>query len=159
VLAKGGLKMQALPPDPEEATRRAVNVSASGGPGGVMLDFGYGASFSLANSKFEVKKVTLADFAQALTRFADRPVLDMTSSPGRFDFTVDLTPEDYRAILIRSAVNAGVTLPPEALRMLDGFSGESSFLALQSVGLKLESRKAPLEVLIVDSVSKTPTEN
>jgi uncharacterized protein (TIGR03435 family) len=157
--AKGGLKMQPLPPDPEEANRRAVDVTASGGAGGVNLSFGNGASFSLAGGKFDITRLTMEDFAQALTRFADRPVIDMTNSPARYTFTVDLTPEDYRAILIRSAVNAGVTLPPEALRALEGFTGESTFIALQTVGLKLESRKAPLPVVIIDSISKSPTEN
>ena len=53
-------------------------------------------------------------------------------------------------------VNEGLS---QALQLLDGVSGETMFAALQSVGLKLESRKAPLEVLIVDSVAKAPTEN
>jgi uncharacterized protein (TIGR03435 family) len=30
---------------------------------------------------------------------------------------------------------------------------------LQAMGLKLESRRAPLEVLVIDSVSKTPIAN
>jgi uncharacterized protein (TIGR03435 family) len=42
---------------------------------------------------------------------------------------------------------------------LQGASDESIFKCLQTVGLKLEQRKAPLEVLIVDSASKTPTDN
>ncbi len=99
------------------------------------------------------------EFADSLGRFADRPVVNMTEAQGKYDFTVEMAPEDYRAILIRSAVNAGVTLPPEALRLLEGFSGESTFLALQTVGLKLESRKSPLDFLVIDSVAKTPTEN
>jgi uncharacterized protein (TIGR03435 family) len=158
VVAKGGLKMQPLPPDPDEATR-AFDMTATGGPGGVTLNFGNGALFALANSKFDIKKLTIAEFAEALTRFADRPVVDMTNAPGRYNFAVEMTLEVYRAILERSAVNAGVTLPPEALRAIEGFSGESTFLALQTVGLKLESRKAPLPVLVIDSVAKTPTEN
>jgi uncharacterized protein (TIGR03435 family) len=31
--------------------------------------------------------------------------------------------------------------------------------AVQSLGLKLESRKAPVEQFIVDHIEKTPTEN
>jgi uncharacterized protein (TIGR03435 family) len=151
--------MQPLPPDPDEATRRAVDVTASGGAAGVTLNFGHGSSFALAAGKFDIQKLRMEDFAEALTRFADRPVIDMTNSPGRYTFTVEMTPEDYRAILIRSAVNAGVTLPPEALRGLEGFSGESTFMALQTVGLKLESRKAPLPVVIIDSIAKNPTDN
>jgi uncharacterized protein (TIGR03435 family) len=36
---------------------------------------------------------------------------------------------------------------------------EGLFAALEKVGLKLESRKAPIEVLVVDKMEKMPTEN
>jgi uncharacterized protein (TIGR03435 family) len=63
------------------------------------------------------------------------------------------------AMLIRSAIAAGVVLPPEALRALSGSSGDSLMNALDRLGLKLEPRKAPLEVLVVDRMEKAPTEN
>ena len=62
-------------------------------------------------------------------------------------------------MLIRSAVVAGVVLPPELLRMLDGSSPASLFDSLQKTGLRLEPRKAPLDVLVIDGALKTPTEN
>jgi uncharacterized protein (TIGR03435 family) len=37
--------------------------------------------------------------------------------------------------------------------------GPTIFDAIQDLGLKLEPRKAPVEVLVVDHVNKTPTEN
>jgi uncharacterized protein (TIGR03435 family) len=157
--AKGGLKIKPLPPDPEDANRHAFDMTASGSAAGVNIDFGGGSSLSLTPGKFQVKKLSLTQFCDALSRFADRPVVDMTEAPGLYDFSVDLTPEDYRALLIRSAINAGVSLPPEAMRALEGVSGDSLFLSLQSAGLKMETRKAPLDVLVVDSISKTPTEN
>jgi len=98
-------------------------------------------------------------FADTLARFVDRPVVDFTDLKGTYDFTVSFTPEDFRAMMIRAAINAGVTLPPEALRLLEGVSDEGLFAAVQTLGLKLESRKAPLEVLVIDSIRKTPTEN
>jgi uncharacterized protein (TIGR03435 family) len=160
VVAKGGLKLTALPPDPEDSQpNRATDVTASGGAGGVTVNYGKGSSFSLANNKFQIKKLSFAEFAASLSRFADRMVVDMTNTPGKYDFEVEMTPEDYRGMLIRSAINAGVTLPPQALQLLEGVSGESFFMALQTIGLKVESRKAPLEVLVVDKVTKAPTEN
>jgi uncharacterized protein (TIGR03435 family) len=101
----------------------------------------------------------MASFVDTLGRFLDRPVVDATGLTGNYDFELAFTPEDYRAMQIRSAIAAGVVLPPEALRLLEGGSGDSLFSAIQTIGLKLESRKAPLEVLVVDSVRKTPTEN
>jgi uncharacterized protein (TIGR03435 family) len=40
-----------------------------------------------------------------------------------------------------------------------GAGGTSLTDAVQSMGLKLESRKAMVEQLIVDSIEKAPTEN
>ena len=101
----------------------------------------------------------MAQLADSFGRFVERPVVDMTELKGTYDLTLEFTPEDYRALLIRMALSAGVNLPPEALRLLEGASDESLFKGLQTVGLKLESRKAPLEVLVIDSATKTPIEN
>jgi uncharacterized protein (TIGR03435 family) len=38
-------------------------------------------------------------------------------------------------------------------------SGGSLFAAIQQLGLKMEPRKAPLEMVVVDHLEKTPTEN
>ena len=63
-------------------------------------------------------------------------------------------------MLIRSAVVAGVILPPEVLRILDGASSPASlFDGIEKLGLRLESRKAPLDLLVIDGALKTPTEN
>jgi uncharacterized protein (TIGR03435 family) len=69
------------------------------------------------------------------------------------------TQEDFNAMMIRSAITAGVNLPPEALKALQYSSGDSLLGALEKVGLKLETRKAPLEVLVIDHVLRVPTEN
>jgi len=62
-----------------------------------------------------------------------RPVVDKTGLDGAFDFTLDWTTEP---------------------------DGVSIFVALQEqLGLKLEARKGPVELLIVDHVEKTPTDN
>ena len=61
--------------------------------------------------------------------------------------------------MVRSGVNAGVSLPPQALRLLDGANTDPLSSPLRDVGPTLESRRAPLELVVVDAVSKTPTEN
>jgi uncharacterized protein (TIGR03435 family) len=162
VVAKGGLKMKEAPADPQtegtDASKAPVDVKATGGPNGTSIDLGKGSTYTFGNNKFVATKLTMAALAETLARFVDRPVVDMTELKGGYDFTLELTPEDYRAMLIRSALVAGVSLPPEALRALDA-SGDSLYGALQILGLKLEPRKAPLEVLVIDQVTKIPTEN
>lgn len=163
-VAKGGAKIQpssaaAAPADAVGEKSPAVNVSASGSGNGVGVDLGGGSSFSLGNNKLEVKKMTMLQFAEVLTRFVDRAVIDRTGLTGSYDVTLDLAPEDYTGVLIRSAVNAGVTLPPQALRMLDNANADPLSAPLRNAGLTLDARRAPLEVIVVDAMEKTPTEN
>jgi uncharacterized protein (TIGR03435 family) len=161
VVSKGGLKLTESPLDPvsEEDAGKGVNISADGGARGTTVRLGRGAYFSLADNKFEARKLTMAQLADSVGRFVERPVVDMTELKGTYDLTLEFTPEEYRTLLIRMALSAGVNLPPEVIRMLEGASDESLFKGLQATGLKLESRKAPLEVLVIDSAGKTPIEN
>ncbi|MGC1461707.1 MAG: TIGR03435 family protein [Terracidiphilus sp.] len=64
------------------------------------------------------------------------PVLDKTGLPGIYDFSVDIHPE---------LGTDGSTLWQRALE--------------DQLGLRLENRKGSVEVLVVDSASKMPTEN
>jgi uncharacterized protein (TIGR03435 family) len=141
------------------APPREINAGGSGSSNGVSLVLGDGGVFSLANDKIEARRISMEAFAQVLARFLDRQVIDATGLQGQYDFSANLTPEDYRAMLIQSAVNSGVTLPGEALRLLQNPNGGSLEAGLRAVGLKLEPRKAPLEVVVVDSANKTPVAN
>jgi uncharacterized protein (TIGR03435 family) len=160
-VGKNGPKISPLPPaadtDPDKPP--AVNVAASGSGNGVAVDLGGGSSFSLGNNKLEARRMTMAQFADVLTRFVDRPVIDMTQLTGQFNLTLDIAPEDYTAILVRSAINQGVSLPAQALRVLDTASGNPIGAPLQQLGFALDARRAPLDVIVVDSSLKTPTEN
>jgi len=45
------------------------------------------------------------------------------------------------------------------MRALEGASGDSLFTALQTLGLRLAPRKAPLDALVIDHIEKAPTDN
>lgn len=78
-----------------------------------------------------------------LTRRMDRPAIDLTGIDGNFDYAVDIS---------------GLGNHPGSTGE-DG-SGPSIFSAVQSdLGLKLDPRKHPVDVLVIDSVSKVPVEN
>jgi uncharacterized protein (TIGR03435 family) len=159
VVGKNGIKMTEEPLDPTDSGVPDVDVKAQGGRGGVNVDLGRGSYFGFADNKLTGKKLDMTRFADMMAMFADRPVINMTELKGRYDFTVTLSEEDYTAMLIRSALKNGVTLPPQALQMLEHSSGDTLFNAVQLLGLKLEPRKAPLDVIVVDSAEKTPVEN
>jgi uncharacterized protein (TIGR03435 family) len=75
----------------------------------------------------------------------DRPVVDRTGLQGRFDFTLNWTPDEsqFRGM--------GVQVPPPPPdAKLPGL-----FTAIQEqLGLKLDSTNAPAEVIIIDRVEK-----
>lgn len=160
-VGKGGPKLRESADAGDASADRSanVNVAASGSVAGVFVDLGAGSFFNLANNRLEIHKMTTEALASMLTRFLDRPVVDTTGLQGSYDLTLDLAPEDYTAMLIRSAVNAGVVLPPQALRALDAAPGDPLSGPLQKFGLALEARKAPLDVIVVDAIQKIPTEN
>src|SRR5476649_2411709 len=81
VVGKGGLKMKESPDNADasdgEGGKGAVNVTATGGRGGVSVNLGKGSYYSFANNRFEAKKLTMAALADSLTRYLDRPVVDL----------------------------------------------------------------------------------
>jgi len=156
-VAADRFKLSAVPDDPEE--KRPYTVASTGGPNGIAAELGGGATLSFANGRFDARKVTLAQFSETLTRFLDRPILNLTGLEKRYDIGFEVTPEDYVPMLIRSAVNGGIPMPPQALSRLDGASIVSVQDGLKALGLSLTARRAPLETLIVDSMRRTPTEN
>jgi uncharacterized protein (TIGR03435 family) len=154
--AKGGIKAKESPIDPDKST---VNVTSTAVGTGAVVDLGKGASFTIGDHTFEAHKLTMDRLAEMLARFLDLPVVDMTETTAAYDFTLEIKPEEFLAMKIRSAVVAGVTLPPEALKLLDNARDDSLIAALAQQGLRLERRKAPLDIIVVDHVEKTPIEN
>ena len=156
-VGRNGTKLVAMAGDiPKDAP---VSVTSSGNAQGVSADLGNGSSFTLTNNRFAFTKVTMQALADTLGRFMRYPVLDRTKLQGRFDIAFNIAAEDYMPLMIRSAVNAGITLPPQALQMLDAPSLGSVENGLRSLGLSLEERRAPLDYLVVDSMERTPTDN
>jgi uncharacterized protein (TIGR03435 family) len=159
VVLPGGAKMKQVPEDPSDGgPPKAIQVAAQGGPEGVNLTYGPGSYFKFADNKIEGRKLAMTNFLDVLSRFVDRPLVDETKLTGRYDLDVQLTENDYSAMLIRSAINAGVNLPPQALRYLDTADGSLGF-AMKPLGLKLDGKKAPVDVVVVDSIRKTATDN
>jgi uncharacterized protein (TIGR03435 family) len=159
VLGKTPLKLKEVAARPDDDGPPATNVAASGSSAGVSVDLGHGSSYTFANNKFDAKKLSLDQFATILERYLDRPIVNLTELKGRYDVTLEVTPEDYQAMLIRVAMSAGLVLPPEVTRLADGNSVPSLMDALQQAGLKLDARKAPLDFLVIDQARKTPTDN
>ena len=94
---------------------------------------------------------SMSDLANVMqTAVLDRPVVDRTGLSGRFDFTLTWTPDEsqFRGMGVRvPAPSTDPNLPPGLFTAIE-----------EQLGLKLESTRAPVEVLVVDRVEK-PSDN
>ena len=159
VVAKGGPKMKESPLDPDtddSPAKNNVDVSVVGGQNGATVSLGKGASVAFEAQRLVAKKVTMPYLVDSLARFEDRPVVDMTGLKGTYDLTLDYNLDDVRALILSSAP-PGTPLPPRQADV--GETTVSLTDSLAQVGLRLDPRKAPLDILVVDHIEKTPTEN
>jgi uncharacterized protein (TIGR03435 family) len=105
----------------------------------------------MGGGDFEGQGVPLEMLTAALSRQLGRPVIDHTRLKGHYDFKLEWTPEPGQS---GGPLPPGVEGPPPA-----DLNGPSLFTAIQEqLGLRLESQKGPVDVLVVDRVEK-PSEN
>ena len=108
----------------------------------------------------------MAQLCDMLSRFVDKPVVDMTELKGSYDVTLEISMSEIQNI----ARSAGMGMPGmapagggDAGRPADAASDPTTsgsiFASVQQMGLKLESRKAPIETIVIDKLEKLPTEN
>jgi uncharacterized protein (TIGR03435 family) len=99
--------------------------------------------------KMPARNATMAQFASILQRaILDRPVVDQTGLPGKYDFNLEWTPDESQ---FDGALNRGTNT--------DGSAKPGLFAALQQqLGLKLEATRGPVDLLVIDRVER-PSEN
>jgi uncharacterized protein (TIGR03435 family) len=96
----------------------------------------------------DAEACSMYQLAQKLSEVIHVPVADLTEIEGEFDFQLKWTPDDMQA-----KPPSGGDKPAAAA--VDLASGPSVFAALQEqLGLKLEPRKVPTEVLVIDHAEK-----
>ncbi len=130
-IAKGDLS--AVMPKPGEVLRCTIAPNIAGGP----------ANLGLHGDGQELK--TLTDL---LTQMTGRVVRDRTGLTGRFDFDMKLDMQ----LMLAMAAQAGVAVPAAAAASIPQSDGSSLMTTLQEqLGLKLESARGPVNVLVIDS--------
>jgi uncharacterized protein (TIGR03435 family) len=105
--------------------------------------------------------MTMARLSDILSMALGRPVVDKTGLTGAYDIRLDFSPEGMGMMRIgpKGPLVGGGGNPAEGTSDSND-SGPTIFTAIQEqLGLKLESRKGPVDLLVVDSVEKMPTEN
>jgi len=96
--------------------------------------------FVTSRNLLEGGNISMAEFVDALGNMLERPVVDRTGFTGKFTVRLDFSPEGVFGL--HDDGNPDQSRP-------------SIFTAIQEqLGLKLESKKGPAEVLVIDRVEK-----
>jgi uncharacterized protein (TIGR03435 family) len=156
VMGKGGLTIKAAEPDPNAPPEPASpNRLAREGQLQDRLWSSDEKALGMVSFKMlpgvmhaEFKRMPMEALARVLADRLRAPVINMTGLAGEYHMTLDL-PLPYAPAM------ANAPELPAALEPV----GVSLFSMVERLGLKLEQRKTPIEVLVVDSVNRVPTEN
>ena len=90
------------------------------------------------------RDIVLETFAFLLMRELQRPIIDRTQLTGRYDIDLNFLPDSGPMTINGTAINADAPSLTTAVR--------------EQLGLKLDSTRAPIDVVVIDRVS-APTEN
>ncbi|HEY4088427.1 MAG TPA: TIGR03435 family protein [Bryobacteraceae bacterium] len=114
--------------------KAAVSAIPPGGP----------STTNSSRTRIEAKLCSMPVLARKLAAVLGQPVVDDTGDTRSFDFVLQWVPDE-----VMSKASAGS----------DAANGPSLFTAVQEqLGLKLEARKVPVDVLVIDRV-EFPSEN
>jgi uncharacterized protein (TIGR03435 family) len=111
----------------------------------------------------ECRNITMQQFAQQLQSLdrveaAFNKVVDETGLKGSYDFTLSFTP---RSQLSSGGDGETARQTPDGALGAPDPDGAISFMEAirQQLGLKLEMRKRPMPVLVIDHIEEKPTDN
>jgi uncharacterized protein (TIGR03435 family) len=101
--------------------------------------------------KLAAPSAKLGSFVELMSRFTERPVVDLTGLDGDYDITLTFAAEALDGRPLGNGVGPSVIQPGEP--------APSVADAVRQYGLKIETRKVPMDLLVVTHLEKTPTDN
>lgn len=177
-VAKGGVKMKEFVESPENSADGPnaggggfdapprMKVGADGMP---KLPAGRGGMMMVGFGRVQGQGLPVSNLADLLSRQLDRPVLDETGLTAKYDISLNWTPEPgegpagMKMMMPRpegGAGGGGATGGEGGHPEMPVPSGPPLAIALQQqLGLRLEPKKLPLEMVVVDHMEKVPSEN
>jgi uncharacterized protein (TIGR03435 family) len=174
-VAKSGAKLQEADPDapfaaPPLPPGAPPPPPPPPGPGGAGMPRGGGMRMMIGpNNRRMTGNTTIARLCEMLSNLTDRAVIDLTELKGTYAFDLSWTPDENEkmggkfapAMAVASTLGGGPA-PGAGQSGPEGPSdpGQTLVQALQSnYGLKLEAKKNPADILVIDHAEKVPTEN
>jgi len=143
LVGKDGPKLKAAEKQPENQ-QMAMGTDGKPRP---MVSFGGSAS----SVTVRAPSASLLTLVGVTTRFTSKPILDETGIEGQYDFTLTFVPEEITSL-------PGASRTPQSPAPV---SDPVPFLAdaVKQYGLRIETRKAPIEMFVVTHIERMPTEN
>jgi uncharacterized protein (TIGR03435 family) len=111
---------------------------------------GWGFGRNASGMIMTFRNSPLSQVAAVLQNSMDKPVVDQSGLTERYDFTVTFTPDPAQAALLGGPPPPATDNPEAAPDLFTAFQ--------QQLGLKLESTRAPVDVMVIDKAEK-PSEN
>lgn len=164
VVTKNGLKMKEsveVSTQPDHSTRELSPQPPQIGPDGFMIVPRRAGVFQQVMSdriRLTFQQTTMLELANSLSARLKRPVVDATGLTARFDFTLTFSTDGIGGPLATAPTppssGGGLASTPEVDALPDILG------ALQTqLGLKLEPKTVPVEMIVIDHAEKTPTDN
>jgi uncharacterized protein (TIGR03435 family) len=159
IVAKGGPKMKVsaeVPAPRDDAEPAPSSGRPKIGPDGfvrleeIPADRPIGITTWPDRARMMGRQKTMEELADRLTAIMSRPVIDATALKGKYDLSLTFSPEGLN----------GLGSPMPAATSPDADPLPDIFGALQEqFGLKLEPKKGPVDMIVIDHIEKTPTGN
>lgn len=141
VVAKGGPKLKEARPG--DTYPNGLKGPDGAGPTGVMR---------MGPGQMTDQAMPIANLVRQLSLLLGSTVIDKTNLTGKYDFTLEWSPDEEVGPMIRPP---GGGPPPGGGATSSDSSGPSLFTALQEqLGLKLEARKEPVDAIVIDHIEQ-----
>lgn len=159
VISKGGARLKESTFEPDTPGAGAIQSnSALDSKGGVTSTGPNGVIKQTTGPKgmhLEIQGMTLPALGEYLARLTLSPVANQTDLKGRYDFVLDLSREELVAL---ARADGGAIGPPLQTPEPDP-DAVTLAVSLDRIGLKLTPHKQPVDLLVIDHLEKSPTEN
>ncbi len=188
-VGKSGPKMKESPEDPPEQTTGGPSDAAPPKPdlpsGPVKFSMGADGTIKLPpgmgpkqgcmmmmmmspagpKSHMQCAKRTMSDLAEQLSNQMDKPVTDNTGLKAKYDFNLDFLPDENKMMVMMPAGGGMMMHDAGGAGGTKGDAPEQVSVAplpaalQEQLGLKLEQKKGPVDLIVVDKIDKEPIEN